>query len=343
MKDSWIVRNFESCIEKCKKTMQLKTSDYLSEGKYPIVSQEAHLISGYTDKVEFVNHFSKPIIVFGDHSRVIKYIDFDFAVGADGVKIIIPTSDFLSKFFFYYLRWHGVQNLGYSRHYKLLKEIKIPIPSLLEQQHIVDELDLLSSIIEKKKKQINELNNLAQSSFYEFFGDPITNEKGWEKVKWKDALRIINGKNQKSVEDVSGTYPIYGSGGIMGYATDFLCPKNTIIIGRKGNINKPILVYEPFWNVDTAFGLVCNEGVLNHYYLYFFCVIFDFENLNKAVTIPSLTKKDLLEIDIPIPPLSLQNQFASKINAIKYQQMLIKKSIREVKILYKSRMDFWFN
>lgn len=224
-----------------------------------------------------------------------------------------------------------------------LKSYKIGIPSFSEQQHIIEELDLLSSIIEKKKTQLNELDNLAQSLFYEMFGDPITNEKGWEKLKWSDALKIINGKNQKAVESVSGTYPIYGSGGIMGYATDFLCPKNTVIIGRKGNINKPILVHEPFWNVDTAFGLVSNEGIINHYYLYYFCVIFDFENLNKAVTIPSLTKKDLLEIEIPIPPFSLQRQFASKIEAIEHQKELIKQSIKEVETLFNSRMDYYFN
>lgn len=198
MKEGWTFLNFEDCIEKCKKTKQLKTSDYLPEGKYPIVSQESDLISGYTNMADYVNDFGKPIVVFGDHSRVVKYIDFAFAVGADGVKILIPTNDFHPKFFYYYLHWHGVENLGYSRHYKLLKEINVPIPTLSEQQHIVEELDLLSSIIEKKKAQLNELDKLAQSLFYEMFGDPISNEKGWEIGKISNFINVKGGFAFKS-------------------------------------------------------------------------------------------------------------------------------------------------
>lgn len=271
----------------------------------------------------------------------------------DGWLVIHDDNNTFNKDFLYYylgspsiysefkrLAVGGVVN---NLNSNLVRGVKVAIPPISEQQHIVEELDLLSSIIEKKKAQIKELDNLAQSFFYEMFGDPIINDKGWKKQKWNDTLKIINGKNQKNVENVSGAYPIYGSGGIMGYATDYLCPKNTVVIGRKGNINKPILVHEPFWNVDTAFGLVSNEDVINFYYLYFFCIIFDFENLNKAVTIPSLTKKDLLDIDIPIPPIFLQYQFADRIKTIEHQKELIQKSIKEVETLFNSRMDYYFN
>lgn len=96
----------------------------------------------------------------------------------------------------------------------------------------------------------------------------------------------------------------------MGFATDWLTSENSVIIGRKGNINKPILMIEKFWNVDTAFGLEPNKSVLNVYYLYWFCKFFDFNKLNKTVTIPSLTKSDLLEINMPLPPIDIQNKFA---------------------------------
>ncbi|VSW59953.1 type I restriction-modification system subunit S [Streptococcus pneumoniae] len=95
------------------------------------------------------------------------------------------------------------------------------------------------------------------------FGDVILNEKEWKVSKWNEILTIRNGKNQKQVEDADGKFPIYGSGGIMGYAKDWIVKKNSVIIGRKGNINKP-----------------------------------------------SLTKSDLLNISIPLPPLALQNEFA---------------------------------
>jgi len=76
-----------------------------------------------------------------------------------------------------------------------------------------------------------------------------------------DVLEIKNGKNQRAVENPEGPYPIYGSGGIMDYADDYICKAQTVIIGRKGSINNPIFVEEPFWNVDTAFGLEANRTI----------------------------------------------------------------------------------
>ena len=224
-----------------------------------------------------------------------------------------------------------------------LKELSIPVPPREEQERIVAELDCLSGIIERKREQLRELDALAQSIFYQMFGDPITNEKGWEVKKWKDMLTIVNGKNQKTVENLVGAYPIYGSGGIMGYADKYLCPKNTIIIGRKGNINKPIFVKEPFWNVDTAFGLIADNIHIAPSFLFFYCRIFNFEQLNKAVTIPSLTKSDLLELNTPCPPLVLQQEFAERIDRIEQQRKLISQSIKETEELFNSRMDYYFN
>ncbi|MBR5265786.1 MAG: restriction endonuclease subunit S, partial [Clostridia bacterium] len=100
------------------------------------------------------------------------------------------------------------------------------------------------------------------------------------KVKLSEVVTIINGKNQKKVENPNGKYPIYGSGGIMGYADDYLCEADTVIIGRKGSINKPIFVNTPFWNVDTAFGLCANREKILPKYLFYFCEKFDFEKLN---------------------------------------------------------------
>lgn len=108
-------------------------------------------------------------------------------------------------------------------------------------------------------------------------------------MTFNDVLEIKNGKNQRAVENPNGKYPIYGSGGIMGHADDYICNAGTVIIGRKGSINNPIYVDEPFWNVDTAFGLQAKKDVLLPRYLYYFCVNYDFERHNKAVTIPSLT------------------------------------------------------
>ena len=133
----------------------------------------------------------------------------------------------------------------------------------------------------------------------------------YPRKKWNEVLKIINGKDYKSVSDPNGFYPVYGTGGLMGRATDYLCPENSIVIGRKGTIDKPFIVYEKFWNVDTAFGIVPNEGVLHHLYLFWVCKQLDFKKLNKASTLPSTTKDDLQKLWINIPPYGLQEQFAA--------------------------------
>ena len=133
---------------------------------------------------------------------------------------------------------------------------------------------------------------------------------------FSDVLTIVNGRNQRKVEDKKGLFPIYGSGGIMGWANDYICPENTVVIGRKGSINNPIFVEKKFWNVDTAFGLVAKQTILLPKYLYYFCVNFNFESLNTTVTIPSLTKANLLKVQIPIPSISEQEKIVLLLDKI---------------------------
>ena len=133
--------------------------------------------------------------------------------------------------------------------------------------------------------------------------------------KWSEVLTIVSGKNQKNVADKQGKYPIYGSGGIMGYASDYLCEAGTTIVGRKGTINKPIFVNQRFWNVDTAFGITPGEQ-LNPKYLYYFCQYFNFTALDKSTTIPSLAKRDLLAIEMPVPSLAEQQRIVARIEEL---------------------------
>ena len=140
-------------------------------------------------------------------------------------------------------------------------------------------------------------------------------KQGWEYKKLGEVCDIINGKNQRAVENPKGIYPIMGSGGIIGYADDYLCNEGTTIIGRKGSINKPIYVNQKFWNVDTAFGLQPKEGTESRF-LFYLCKSINFERYNKSVTIPSLVKSDLLKIDIHIPYFSVQKQIASELDLL---------------------------
>lgn len=133
--------------------------------------------------------------------------------------------------------------------------------------------------------------------------------------KLKDIAKVTNGKNQSKVINVNGKYPIYGSGGVIGYADDFLCEENSTIIGRKGTINNPILVTTKFWNVDTAFGITPYNG-MDFKFFFYFCKSFDFTQLDKSTTLPSLTKSNIELIEIPLPPENEQRRLVSMIDRI---------------------------
>lgn len=138
----------------------------------------------------------------------------------------------------------------------------------------------------------------------------------WQTKKLGEVLEILNGKNQHEVESVSGKYPIYGSAGnVMGMATKYICEAGTTIIGRKGNINSPIYVETRFWNVDTAFGFSAKPD-LDSKFLYYFCLSYDFSLLNRGTTIPSLVKSELLQILIPVPPLSEQKRIVKILDEV---------------------------
>ncbi|BBM51825.1 restriction endonuclease S subunit [Leptotrichia trevisanii] len=258
------------------------------------------------------------------------------------LKYLIPEYLYYALESVDFLKYTDKAVKGKTLNKEKLKKIKIPIFPLTEQLKISEILNKTQKIIEDKKKQIFLFDELIKSRFIEMFGDPIRNEKGWEVKKWEEVLKIINGKNQKKVENQSGKYDIFGSGGKMGKADDWLVKENSVLIGRKGSINKPIIVKEKIWNVDTVFGLEPNIEIINCDYLYYFCYFYDFERLNKAVTIPSLTKKDLLKIDIPIPPLVLQEKFVlihKSINKLKFEA---EKSLKEMENLYDSLMQKFF-
>lgn len=275
----------------------------------------------------------------------------NFLIAWNIFLIKVNESKINSKFLNFYFQYLDMSNY-YNKYLtggtvkfinkKTMENIEIPNISLVNQIEIANKLEKVQKMIDIRKKQIEELDKLIKSQFVEMFGNPILNNKNWSLYKWNDVLTIKNGKNQKKVEKQDGKYPIYGSGGIMSYATDYICNEDTVIIGRKGNINNPILVRTKFWNVDTAFGLEPNKDKLLVEYLYYFCNFYNFEKHNKAVTIPSLTKSDLLNIDIPIPDIELQNQFAEIVKVIDKQKFEIQKNLEEMQKLQESLMNKYF-
>jgi type I restriction enzyme M protein len=176
-----------------------------------------------------------------------------------------------------------------------LRNLEIPLPPLEIQNQIVKEIEGYQKIIDGAKMVVDN------------YKPTISIKPEWEMVELGDVCNIINGKNQAKVVNPKGKYPIYGSGGIMDYADDFICNEGCTIVGRKGTINKPIYVYTKFWNVDTAFAFSPNEK-MNSRFLYFFCLGYNFKLHDTGVTIPSLTKTELLTIKIPLPILEEQNE-----------------------------------
>ena len=156
-------------------------------------------------------------------------------------------------------------------------------------------------------------------------------------MRFADVLEIRNGRNQRQVECPNGKYPIYGSGGVMGYANSYICEANTVVIGRKGNINNPIFVEEPFWNVDTAFGLIPHADVLIPKYLFYFCENYNFEKLNTTVTIPSLTKANLLQVEIDVPEIGIQKSRVGILDKIEHSCRLLQQEVLRLDQLVKSR------
>ncbi len=300
-----------------------KPQDWSSEGKEIIriqnltkTSTEINYYSGTIDK-KYIVEAGDILISWSGTLGVFQWCGRSAVLNQHIFKVVFDKID-IDKSYFKYVVEKGLQDAVKHTHGSTMKHltkkyfdnIMVSYTNLGEQQRIASELDLLSKLILRRQEQLEELNLLVKSRFNEMFGDVILNEKEWKVSKWNEILTIRNGKNQKQVEDADGKFPIYGSGGIMGYAKDWIVKKNSVIIGRKGNINKPILVRENFWNVDTAFGLEPVLEKINSEYLFYFCQLYNFEKLNKAVTIPSLTKSDLLNISIPLPPLALQNEFA---------------------------------
>lgn len=262
--------------------------------------------------------------------------------------VITVINDYNLNYINYYLNYSDINKYitGTTRGkltQKELKNIVIPNLSLEIQNKIVNKLKTIEKLIQTCQNQIQALDDLVESVFLELFGDVRINNKEYPTKKWEDIITIVNGKNQKKVENENGKYPIYGSGGIMSYATDWLTEAFSVIIGRKGNINNPILVKEKFWNVDTAFGLEPNTEILNSYYLYYYCKLYNFERLNVAVTIPSLRKSDLNKIQMPLPPIEKQNQFAAFVEKIEKQKQILNESLGDLTNLFDSLMQDAFD
>ena len=245
------------------------------------------------------------------------------------------------------------------------KKTTIPVPPLAEQERIVEELDLLSSIIDKKKAQLKELDQLAQSIFYDMFGDPITNEKGWEVQALSTVCDVRDGTHD-SPKYVDNGYPLITSKNVVNGTISFdnvnlISERDLIAINARskvddgdiimpmiGTIGKPTIVIKTReFAIKNVALIKFSEAkrVLNIYIQ----KLLDSESYsrfikeqNRGGTQKFISLGMIRKLPTPLPPLSLQQEFASKIEAIERQKSLIQQSIVETQTLFDSRMDYWF-
>ena len=315
--------------------------DYLPDGKYPIIDQSKKYIVAYTNNEEGL-YKDVPFIIFGDVTRIFKYIDFPCFLGADGSVILkVINSDFVTKYVYYTLLNSYVPDTGFNRHYKFLKDIKIKKRSIKEQKEIVEILDSINKAIELDNKRLLLLDELSKSRFVEMFMDDDRDK--YPLKKWREVVTIKHGKDyKKNLSDENG-FPVYGSGGFMGiYADKYLVKENSTIIGRKGTIDKPIFVKEKFWNVDTAFGIEVNEQFLNPVFFYVRSTLYNLKDYSSSTTLPSMTKESLCEIEIGIPPIELQNNYACFVEMIDKSKQNIQKHKDLLIELLNKKMDEYF-
>ena len=264
-----------------------------------------------------------------------------------GIKI--TDNNITSEYLYYYLlsiekKVNSIGNGVAQKNINLtiLKEFNVPIITIDQQNHISKTLSQIESIIENSKNQLNLFDELIKSRFVEMF--MIDEKDKYPLKKWKDVAIIKHGKDYKKNIASDGGYPVYGSGGFMGvYADKNLANENSIIIGRKGTIDKPILVKEKIWNVDTAFAVEVKKEFLNPIFFYVRSTLYDLKSMSTSTTLPSMTQSTLHNIEIGIPPIKLQNEFANFVKQIDKLKFVVQKRIELYKELLDKKMDEYFN
>lgn len=341
---------------------KIQTINYLSKGKYPIVDQGQSDVAGYTDNEEGL-FTDVPVIIFGDHTRAIKFVDYPFFLGADGVKVLkckIPNISV--KFLYYALLNVYIPNTGYNRHFKWLKAAKINLFDINERNKIVTILDKVTNLIEKRKKQIEKLDELVRSRFIEMFGD-INSECDLGDY----ILELRAGKSLAGVEDCknkvlktgAATLGFFDDNQVKNLPCDYVpnplhkVETGDVIISR---MNTPDLVgtcsyvwespkntYYPdrLWktivkpNVNPIFiWQLMQQSIIKKQ-------IKEYSS-GTSGSMWNISKPNLLRIKTVFVPFSLQNKFAEFVEKVEKTKSAIKKSLYSLETLKKSLMQKYF-
>lgn len=288
-----------------------------------------------------------------------------------GFKNLVCKNVILNEFVYWFLLFSTeyLKSLGTGATFKeiskkVVEQVDVPVPPLPEQYRIVEELDLLSNIIEKKRQQLSELDNLAQSIFYDMFGDPVTNEKGWEVKKLGEVCKTSSGGTpSKSHSEYyeGGIIPWLRSGEVnqmyisktelfiteegLANSSAKWFPENTVVIAMYGATVGQVGILCKIMTTNQAIcGIFPNESFIP-IYLYHFLLSKkeEFIKLASGGAQPNISQNIIRDTLVCCPKKELQQLFAQKVEAIEKQKELIKQSIAETEQLFNSRMDYYFS
>lgn len=341
---SWPTANFLDVVKDVSGgNVKIPQSDFIKAGKIPVIDQGKEFIAGFTNNQDARFKSSElPVVIFGDHTKAIKYIDFPFAMGADGVKVLSVKDGLDSKFFYHYLRQSKIPDAGYSRHYKFLKELKIPLPPIEEQHRIAAILDKAETLRAKRREAIGKLDQLLQSVFLEMFGDPVSNPKKWDLRKIKDlcsevtvgivvkpasyyvdqgvpAIRSLNiGENYIKKEN----FVYFSHEDNSTTLRKTILRAGDIVVVRSGQPGKAAVIPKELDGINAIDVLIArpNKNKIIPDYLSFFIN----SSAGKRIVLSEqrgqvqkhLNVKQLGEAHIPLPNIDLQIKFLDRINNI---------------------------
>ena len=174
----WATVTIASCLERLTlgRIPRVLTRDYNPTGHFPIVDQGRNLIAGWTDDANGLISTYVPVVVFGDHTRAFKYVDFPFVRGADGTQVLKPKTGIDPLFFYYACRAIDLPSRGYNRHFKSLKEKAIPTPPLQEQCSIAHVLARIDDAISLQDEQLRTLTDIKRSAMHSLFTHGLRGE-----------------------------------------------------------------------------------------------------------------------------------------------------------------------
>jgi len=345
VKTDWVELDFDLAVEDATSGQpKTKQTDYLEVGSIPLVDQGKEVIGGFTDDKGALSTVPLPAIVFGDHTRCIKYIDFAFGAGADGVKILRPRPGVDARYLYHVLCALKIPNAGYSRHFKFLRESRLPIPPIEEQRRIASILDAADALRTKRRQALAKLDTLTQAIFIDMFGgmsgDPSVCSPLAELVAHGD--RINYGVVQPGNDAVDGV-PMIRVGDLVAGRVSHRAVKridadidsqysrsrllgDEILLSCVGSAGVVALAspQEEGWNIARAVARIpLMKSIERDYVAAFLSSPIAqryFDNELRTVSQPTLNIKQIKETPIPIPPLRAQAEFVIRVKSVRQAQ-----------------------